>query len=127
MFLRQVPLKRVHLYTAVQFACLVALWVLKSFQQTSMLFPIMLVVMIGIRKLLDYVFTKEELKVLDDMLPEFTRKKQKEDFDEKQEKHAKSILKKKRSFFNIPLRNGAVMKLSQSNINLKGEMHGTED
>jgi hypothetical protein len=33
-----------------------------------------LVVMIGVRKLLDFVFTKEELKILDDILPEFTRR-----------------------------------------------------
>ena len=33
-----------------------------------------LVVMIGVRKMLDYVFTKEELKILDDILPEFSRR-----------------------------------------------------
>jgi sodium bicarbonate transporter 10 len=33
-----------------------------------------LVVMIGVRKMLDYVFTKDELKILDDILPEFTRR-----------------------------------------------------
>ena len=30
--------------------------------------------MIGVRKLLDYVFTKQELRILDDILPEFRRK-----------------------------------------------------
>jgi len=120
MFLRQVPLKRVHLFTAIQFACLVTLWVLKSFQQTSMLFPIMLVVMIGIRKCLDFVFTREELKILDDMMPEASRKKQKEE----QLAKAERKMKRKKSFFNIPLRNGAVMRLSPSSINLKGEMEG---
>lgn len=30
--------------------------------------------MIGVRKLLDYVFTKAELRILDDILPEFNRK-----------------------------------------------------
>ena len=30
--------------------------------------------MIGVRKMLDYVFTKEELKILDDILPEFSRR-----------------------------------------------------
>merc|ERR1719384_2127046 len=33
----------------------------------------MLVVMMGVRKLLDYVFEKHELKILDDILPEFKR------------------------------------------------------
>ena len=32
-------------------------------QATSILFPIMLVLLIGIRKLLDFVFTPKELKV----------------------------------------------------------------
>ena len=32
-----------------------------------------LVVMMGVRKLLDRVFDKSELKILDDILPEFTR------------------------------------------------------
>jgi solute carrier family 4 (sodium bicarbonate transporter), member 10 len=41
MFLRQVPLKRVHIFTAIQLACLIALWVIKSFKQTSILFPLM--------------------------------------------------------------------------------------
>lgn len=74
LFLRQVPLKRVHLFTAIQFACLVVLWVVKSWFYTSILFPLMLVVMIGIRKSLDCVFTHRELKILDDLMPEMTRR-----------------------------------------------------
>merc|ERR1719273_838901 len=72
-YLRRVPLLRVHMFTGVQFACLVGLWVIKDIKQTSILFPIMLVVMMGIRKLLDYLFEKHELKILDDILPEFKR------------------------------------------------------
>lgn len=37
----QVPLKKVHLFTAIQVACLAILWVIKSFKQTSILFPLM--------------------------------------------------------------------------------------
>ena len=40
-YLRSVPLNRVHLFTAVQLACLVGLWVIKDIKQTSILFPIM--------------------------------------------------------------------------------------
>uniref|UniRef100_A0A6M2DWW0 Putative na+-independent cl/hco3 exchanger ae1 n=1 Tax=Xenopsylla cheopis TaxID=163159 RepID=A0A6M2DWW0_XENCH len=75
MFLRQVPLKRVHLFTVIQLTCLICLWVIKSFSSTSILFPLMLVVMIGIRKSLDLVFTRRELKILDDVMPEITRRK----------------------------------------------------
>lgn len=34
----------------------------------------MLVVMIGVRKALDYVFTQRELKILDDIMPEMARR-----------------------------------------------------
>ena len=40
-----------------------------------------LVVMIGIRKLLEKIFTVAELRVLDDVLPEFSRKKKQEEHD----------------------------------------------
>ena len=41
--------------------------------QKIRLCPFQLVVMMGIRKLLDYVFEKHVLKILDDILPEFKR------------------------------------------------------
>ena len=72
-YLRQVKLIRVHLFTSVQLASLVCLWVVKDIKQTSILFPVMLVVMMGIRKLLDFVFTRNELRILDDVLPEHKR------------------------------------------------------
>lgn len=34
--------------------------------------------MVGIRKCLDWIFTQRELKILDDTLPEFSRKKRME-------------------------------------------------
>lgn len=39
----------------------------------------MLVVMIGIRKALDCVFTRRELKILDDIMPEMTKRAAVED------------------------------------------------
>lgn len=41
----------------------------------------MLVVMIGIRKSLDFVFTRRELKILDDVMPEFSKKHKNEDLE----------------------------------------------
>ncbi|CAH0556897.1 unnamed protein product [Brassicogethes aeneus] len=76
MFLRQVPIKKVHIFTAIQLACLACLWTIKSFSSTSILFPLMLVVMIGIRKALDLFFTRRELKILDDLMPEMTKRHQ---------------------------------------------------
>ena len=54
---------QVHLFTGLQLLCFVTLWLIQTFKQTSILFPIMLVLLIGIRKLLDFVFTPKELKV----------------------------------------------------------------
>lgn len=65
---------RVHLFTLIQLTCLVVLWLIKSFQVTSILFPLMLVVMIGVRKSLDCIFTRRELKILDDIMPEMTKR-----------------------------------------------------
>ena len=47
--------------------------------------------MIGIRKCLDWVFTQRELKILDDTLPEFSRRKQEDDMMQQEEDDAKSI------------------------------------
>merc|ERR1719370_2569076 len=63
-YLRRVPILRVHLFTGIQFLCLVGLWVVKDIKQTSILFPVMLGVMMFVRKLLDRFFEKNELKIL---------------------------------------------------------------
>lgn len=41
VFLRQVPIGRVHLFTAIQMACFSCLWVVKSYKATSICFPLM--------------------------------------------------------------------------------------
>ena len=41
IYFLQVPLKKVHFFTAIQVFCLAVLWVIKSFKQTSILFPLM--------------------------------------------------------------------------------------
>ena len=72
-YLRHVSMDRVHLFTSIQIACFAGLWLIKSFSQTSILFPLMLVIMIFVRKTLDLLFSKRELQVLDDILPAFKR------------------------------------------------------
>lgn len=67
------------MFTAIQFTCLVVLWLIKSFEDSSIFFPLMLVVMIAIRKSLDCFFTRRELKILDDIMPEMTRRANAED------------------------------------------------
>lgn len=126
MFLRQVPLKRVHMFTLIQLACLIVLWVIKSFSSTSILFPLMLVVMIGIRKLLDFVFTQRELKILDDVMPEMTRRHAE---DRKQletgGEEGKPIDFGQSGNLQIPLANGNIMKIPLASINISEEVNKT--
>ncbi|XP_064079112.1 sodium bicarbonate cotransporter 3-like isoform X11 [Macrobrachium nipponense] len=128
-FLRQVPLKKIHLFTLIQLACLACLWIIKSFSQTSILFPLMLVVMIGIRKMLDWVFTQRELKILDDTLPEFSRKKRLESEeqanDDEDDGDVDGNLKKSPTdgVMTIPLANGNVMKVPMNPINISEEVN----
>ncbi len=70
VFLKYVPLNRVHLFTLIQLGNLILLWVIKSHPTTSIAFPVMLVVICAIRKFMECIFTKRELRLLDDLLPE---------------------------------------------------------
>lgn len=129
-FLRQVPLKKVHLFTLIQLICLAVLWIIKSFSQTSILFPIMLVVMIGIRKLLDFFFEQSELKILDDTLPDFSRKKrmidEEDDEEKKDDDEPKGPKPDDDGMVTIPMANGNVMRVPVNPpINISEEMNNS--
>ena len=68
-YLRHMRTWRVHLFTAIQLASFTFLWVIKQIKAVSITFPLMLVIMVFLRKLLDYVFTQDELGWVDDILP----------------------------------------------------------
>uniref|UniRef100_A0A8B9M2N9 Anion exchange protein n=1 Tax=Accipiter nisus TaxID=211598 RepID=A0A8B9M2N9_9AVES len=68
-YLRHVPLRRVHLFTIIQLLCLALLWVLKS-TMAAIIFPVMLLALVGIRKGLERVFSLRDLSWLDSLLPE---------------------------------------------------------
>ncbi|XP_032362326.1 sodium-driven chloride bicarbonate exchanger isoform X2 [Etheostoma spectabile] len=74
IYLRHVPLRKVHLFTIIQLTCLVLLWVIKT-SKAAIVFPMMVLALVFIRKLLDFVFTKRELSWLDDLMPEWKKKK----------------------------------------------------
>lgn len=74
VYLRYVQTSRVHLFTIMQITCLILLWVIKSIKSISILFPIMVVALVGARKLMDYIFTQRELGYLDDIMPEIVKK-----------------------------------------------------
>jgi hypothetical protein len=64
----------------------VAMWIVKTVKVTSIGFPLMLIALIAVRKLLDYVFTQSELYWLDHLLPDDQRRAQ-EDINKKLEQH----------------------------------------
>ncbi|XP_053543036.1 electrogenic sodium bicarbonate cotransporter 4 [Ictalurus punctatus] len=82
VFLRHVPLRRVHLFTLVQITCLAVLWILKS-TVAAIIFPVMILGLMVVRKMLDLVFSQHDLAWLDDILPEKDKKKKD---DEKKKK-----------------------------------------
>ncbi|XP_051764074.1 electrogenic sodium bicarbonate cotransporter 4 isoform X2 [Ctenopharyngodon idella] len=87
VFLRHVPLRRVHLFTLVQITCLAVLWILKS-TVAAIIFPVMILGLMVVRKMLDLVFSQHDLAWLDDILPEKDKKKKE---DEKKKKEKKKV------------------------------------
>uniref|UniRef100_A0A1I8H434 HTH OST-type domain-containing protein n=1 Tax=Macrostomum lignano TaxID=282301 RepID=A0A1I8H434_9PLAT len=72
IFLRHVRIAQVHKFTIIQVACLAMLWAVKAISQISILFPIMVLAMCFVRWALNYMFTRHELKWLDDIMPPIT-------------------------------------------------------
>uniref|UniRef100_A0A673TBG2 Anion exchange protein n=1 Tax=Suricata suricatta TaxID=37032 RepID=A0A673TBG2_SURSU len=80
-FLRHVPLRRIHLFTLVQILCLAVLWILKS-TVAAIIFPVMILGLIIVRKLLDLIFSQHDLAWIDNILPE----KEKKETDKKKKR-----------------------------------------
>jgi len=69
--------------------------------------------MIAIRKLLDFVFTQRELKFLDDIMPDSTRRAKEDEENDLSSKSGNDQLVKNASSGNvaIPLANGNILKI----------------
>ncbi|XP_042555646.1 electrogenic sodium bicarbonate cotransporter 4 [Dipodomys spectabilis] len=80
-FLRHVPLRRIHLFTLVQILCLAVLWILKS-TMAAIIFPVMILGLIIVRRLLDFIFSQHDLAWIDNILPE----KEKKETDKKKKR-----------------------------------------
>uniref|UniRef100_A0A8C2FKW0 Anion exchange protein n=1 Tax=Cyprinus carpio TaxID=7962 RepID=A0A8C2FKW0_CYPCA len=102
VFLRHVPLRRVHLFTLVQITCLAVLWILKS-TVAAIIFPVMILGLMVVRKTLDLVFSQHDLAWLDDILPDKDKKK-KEDEKKKKEKKKSNCPKDSLPTVKIPLK-----------------------
>ncbi|XP_042567335.1 electrogenic sodium bicarbonate cotransporter 1 [Cyprinus carpio] len=88
IYLRHVPLRRVHFFTFIQVLCLALLWVLKS-TVAAIIFPVMILALVAVRKAMDYVFSQHDLSYLDDVMPEKDKKKKE---DEKKKKKKKGSI-----------------------------------
>ena len=99
IYLRHVPLRKVHLFTVIQLSCLLLLWTIKT-SKAAIVFPMMVcedflhteqqrpgspenssflcalqvLALVFIRKLMDCFFTKREMGWLDDLMPENKKK-----------------------------------------------------
>uniref|UniRef100_A0A671YZ26 Anion exchange protein n=1 Tax=Sparus aurata TaxID=8175 RepID=A0A671YZ26_SPAAU len=98
IYLRHVPLRKVHLFTIVQLSCLILLWVIKT-SKAAIVFPMMVLALVFIRKLLDLMFTKRELSWLDDLMPEWKKKK----LEDAQEEEEHSIIAEEEGIVQVPL------------------------
>ncbi|XP_030054134.1 electroneutral sodium bicarbonate exchanger 1 isoform X2 [Microcaecilia unicolor] len=92
IYLRHVPLRKVHLFTIIQLTCLVLLWVIKV-SPAAIVFPMMVLALVFVRKVMDFCFSNRELSWLDDLMPE-SKKKKLEDAKNKtkQEEEAEKML-----------------------------------
>uniref|UniRef100_A0A8C1HW99 Anion exchange protein n=1 Tax=Cyprinus carpio carpio TaxID=630221 RepID=A0A8C1HW99_CYPCA len=115
IYLRHVPLRKVHLFTIIQLSCLVLLWVIKT-SRAAIVFPMMVLALVFIRKLLDFIFTKRDLSWLDDLMPE-SKKKKLEDAEREEEQ---SILAEEEGIVQVPLEGH--YKDDPSTVNITDEM-----
>ncbi|XP_029696127.1 sodium-driven chloride bicarbonate exchanger-like isoform X1 [Takifugu rubripes] len=115
IYLRHVPLRKVHLFTIVQLSCLVLLWVIKT-SKAAIVFPMMVLALVFIRKLLDFIFTKRELSWLDDLMPEWKKKK----LEDAQQEEEHSIIAEEEGIVQVPMEGN--YKSDPATVNITDEM-----
>lgn len=81
IFLRHVRTFKVHMFTLIQIASIGMLFFVKSNKKISISFPLMVLALVGIRKLMDYIFTQKELSYLDDIMPELVKRSKEDGID----------------------------------------------
>ncbi|XP_036387939.1 electroneutral sodium bicarbonate exchanger 1 isoform X2 [Megalops cyprinoides] len=139
IYLRHVPLRKVHLFTLTQLTCLVLLWVIKT-SPAAIIFPMMVLALVFIRKLLDLCFTERELSYLDDLMPE-SKKKKLDDDSKKAAEEAETMLvtrgdegmEEDKSSVRIPMESSKLLqppknsdpRCDPSDINISDEMSKT--
>ncbi|KAF6097172.1 solute carrier family 4 member 1 (Diego blood group) [Phyllostomus discolor] len=84
-YVKRVKTWRMHLFTFIQIICLVVLWMVKSFQSTSLALPFILILTVPLRRfLLPLIFRNLELQCLDadDAKPSFDEEEGRDEYDE---------------------------------------------
>ncbi|KAM9187532.1 sodium bicarbonate cotransporter 3 isoform 10-T10 [Dugong dugon] len=110
IYLRYVPLWKVHIFTVIQLTCLVLLWVIKA-SSAAVVFPMMVLALVFVRKLMDLCFTKRELSWLDDLMPE-SKKKKEDDKKKKEKEEAERMLQADDSdTVHLPFEGGSLLKI----------------
>ncbi|KAM7064006.1 sodium bicarbonate cotransporter 3 isoform 7-T7 [Molossus nigricans] len=109
IYLRYVPLWKVHIFTVIQLTCLVLLWVIKA-SAAAVVFPMMVLALVFIRKLMDLCFTKRELSWLDDLMPE-SKKKKEDDKKKKEEEEAERMLQAEDDTVHLPFEGGSLLQI----------------
>lgn len=133
IYLRYVPLWKVHVFTVIQLTCLVLLWVIKT-SAAAVVFPMMVLALVFIRKLLDLCFSNRELSWLDDLMPE-SKKKKEDDKKKKEKEEAERMMKsedlesvqlpyEETHVLKIPVK-GLKYSLDPSIVNISDEMAKT--
>ncbi|XP_016829543.2 sodium bicarbonate cotransporter 3 isoform X9 [Cricetulus griseus] len=125
IYLRYVPLWKVHVFTVIQLTCLVLLWVIKA-SAAAVVFPMMVLALVFVRKLMDLCFTKRELSWLDDLMPE-SKKKKEDDKKKKEKEEAERMLQDDGDTVHLPFERGSLLKYSidPSVVNISDEMAKT--
>ncbi|XP_044062783.1 sodium bicarbonate cotransporter 3 isoform X2 [Siniperca chuatsi] len=127
IYLRYVPLWKVHVFTVVQLSCLIVLWIIKA-SAAAVVFPMMVLALVFIRKLLDFCLTKRELSWLDDLIPE-SKKKKEDDKKKKEKEDALRMLEEVEddqpfdggNVINFPIKN-LKGRMDPSEVNISDEM-----
>ncbi|XP_028616379.1 sodium bicarbonate cotransporter 3 isoform X3 [Grammomys surdaster] len=109
IYLRYVPLWKVHVFTVVQLTCLVLLWVIKA-SAAAVVFPMMVLALVFVRKLMDLCFTKRELSWLDDLMPE-SKKKKEDDKKKKEKEEAERMLQDDGDTVHLPFERGSLLQI----------------
>ncbi|XP_074201481.1 sodium bicarbonate cotransporter 3 isoform X5 [Camelus bactrianus] len=109
IYLRYVPLWKVHVFTVMQLTCLVLLWVIKA-SAAAVVFPMMVLALVFVRKLMDLCFTKRELSWLDDLMPE-SKKKKEDDKKKKEKEEAERMLQVGEETVHLPFEGGSLLQI----------------